>query len=169
MVRMRLVLAALALAACGSEPDERPATLQFITENILKPACANAECHSSFKNEEGYSFSTVAEARRTFQSDPTLSDLDNINSDQQALILNLTQETESAPRMPYDQPLPNADIALISAWLDQGLPGICSPGKTTACLGEKTVVPCSGDAYDVGHLVKTMCDGTSMCVDGACQ
>lgn len=168
MVRMRLVLLAL-VAACGSETDDRPATLQFITENILKPACANAECHSSFKNEQRYSFSTVDDARRTFQQDPGLSDLDNINTDQQALILNLTQETETAPRMPYDQPLPNADIALISAWLDSGLPGICSPGKTTACAGEKTVLPCSGDAYDLAHLVKTTCDGDTKCVDGACQ
>lgn len=169
MMRMRFVLLALVAAGCGSETDDRPATLSFITETILKPACANAECHSSFKFEQGYSFSTVAEARTTFQGDPTLAGLDQIGSGQQPLIENLTIETEAAPRMPYDQPLPNADVALIQTWLDRGLPGICSPGKTMACNGSRPV-PCDGDAYDLTRLTDfNICDGNTTCVDGACQ
>ena len=61
----RLVLIALVVSACGSETDDRPATLDYITETILAPSCAAAECHSAFKQAVGDQFDVPAAARRS--------------------------------------------------------------------------------------------------------
>src|SRR5438045_1803927 len=62
----RLALAgALLASACGSATDDRPPTLDFITETILAPSCATAQCHSAFAREVGDEFDTPAAARRS--------------------------------------------------------------------------------------------------------
>ncbi len=146
-----LVLAILVAGACGTTTDDRPATLANITESILKPTCAAAQCHSTFRQQNGYDFETVKTARASFQSDPVLVDVTDINTTTPpTLILNLTLEQgQGARRMPYDAPLPNADVDLIQRWLEAGLPGICPAGATSACLGAK-LLPCLEDgAYDL--------------------
>ena len=55
----------LLASACGSATDDRPATLDYITETILAPTCATAECHSDFKRQVGDQFDTPAGARRS--------------------------------------------------------------------------------------------------------
>ncbi|HSS03183.1 MAG TPA: hypothetical protein VLM79_39240, partial [Kofleriaceae bacterium] len=61
---VRLVLAAVAaLAGCSQTDNDRPATLQYITEAILQPNCAQDVCHSSYTRAKGYAFDTVAAAR----------------------------------------------------------------------------------------------------------
>ena len=133
----RLVVAALLLGGCGTT-DDRPQNLDYITKSILAPACATAVCHSSFRQEEGLVFDTVDNARATFQADPQLIGFEeNDPNKTPGLILNLTLEQQGAPRMPYDQPLPDADVALIEDWLRAGAPGVCNGVR--ACLGEYTL------------------------------
>ena len=62
----RLVLTGALLAgACGSATDDRPATLDYITETILAPTCASAQCHSAFKREVGDQLDTPDAVRQS--------------------------------------------------------------------------------------------------------
>jgi hypothetical protein len=134
----RLAVAALLLAACGTTVDERPRNLDYITEAILAPTCGAAVCHSSFRQADGFVFDTVDGARATFQHDPELigfQESDPLKTP--GLVLNLTLEQTNAPRMPYDQPIPDADVELIDDWLRHGAPGVCNGVR--ACLGNFTV------------------------------
>ncbi len=176
----RLVLAtAIALTACGTAVDDRPANLDYITEAILAPSCGTATCHSSFRRELGYVFDNVAGARASFQADEILirpSDPEDPNSPA-GLYLNLTIEQPGAPRMPYYEPLPDHDLDLIERWLKAGAPGVCV-GGAAACLGN-TVVPCTDKgAYELGALgtpqapncadVGATAGMEMTCVQGAC-
>jgi hypothetical protein len=155
MVRLACLVLVISASACGTTTDDRPATLANITESILKPTCASAECHSSFVQQSGYDFENVKGARASFQYDSDLVDIEHIGDPDQppALILDLTREQLNKPRMPYDAPLPNADVDLIQQWLEAGLPGICESGAATSCLYGKDkarVMRCvGGDAYEL--------------------
>jgi hypothetical protein len=165
-----LVLLALA-SACGTSTDDRPPTLAFVTETILKPTCAQAECHSTFAQQKGYDFETVATARASFQNDPVLVDVDDIGTTTPpTLILNLTiEQGPGALRMPFDAPIPNADVDLIQKWMEAGLSGICPSGATTACLGGKVLRCVNDDAYELirrcsdGPNLGTMCTSSASC------
>ena len=118
----RLVLAAvvgpsLALAACTQTENDRPATLEYITEAILQPSCAQHVCHSSFRMEKGYAFDTVEAARRSLSSGVVIPG----DSESSLLVIALTRRIK---RMPYDAPLPDKDIELIKRWIDAGAMGI---------------------------------------------
>lgn len=155
----RLAWLLVALAACGTTNDDCPVTLQYITEGILQPSCADAECHSAFARQKGYVFDTVENARLSFQFDTELllSPVENANlhtDGSYTLINNLTEAQDGAARMPYDAPLPNEDINLIEKWLKAGGPGICG-GATAACRSLKgnvgtALIPCKAgnDAFD---------------------
>jgi len=113
----RLVLVgAIALAACTQSDNDRPATLEYITEAILQPSCAQADCHSSLRRERGYVFDTVAEAKKSLSGIVVSTD-----PDASLLYLVLTRQVL---RMPYDSPLPDKDIALIRTWITDGAPGL---------------------------------------------
>jgi hypothetical protein len=118
----RLVLvAAVATAACNQTDNNRPATLEYITEAILQPSCSQSVCHSSYKMESGYSFDTVEAARRSINDHSLVQASDSSAS----LLYNvLIRQTE---RMPYDAPLLEKDIALIKQWIDDGAPGLEAP------------------------------------------
>jgi hypothetical protein len=178
MYRLALGTAS-ALTACGAEVDDRPANLDYITEAILAPSCGGATCHSSFRREQGLTFDNVDDARATFQGDEILirpSDPEDPNSPS-GLFLNLTTEQPGAPRMPFYEPMPDHDIALIDRWLRGGAAGVCV-GGATACLGEN-VVPCNDKgAYDLATLdtpdapncldVGSQAGIEMSCVKGAC-
>ena len=119
----RLVVAALALAACGTSNDDRPATLQYITVAILQPSCGNAQCHSSFRRAKDYAFDTVEEAQDTFATYPLV-----VPGDPDGSLLYQTLISPGgdgfAKRMPYDQPLADADVELIHTWIMAGAPGL---------------------------------------------
>ncbi len=144
----------LALAACGTTDDDRPVTLQYITEAILQPSCADAECHSAFARQNGYAFDTVEDARLSIQFDTDLLISPAENSDLHpdgslTLINNLTIAQPGADRMPYDSPLPNEDITLIQRWLQANGPGICADDATTACRALKGSFDiCGGPGQD---------------------
>jgi len=122
------VLAALASGACGGE-DDRPATLEYITSAILAPSCAAAQCHSEFVQAEGLDFSSVAAARRTITDYGLISqDETGATGDPDASLLFLVLVSPGGdgfvPRMPWDRPMPNADIALIQRWIEDGAAGL---------------------------------------------
>lgn len=138
------------MMACGTQDvDDRPKTLEYITQAILQPTCAQANCHSQFtqagrrgkngKPDIPLVFDTVEHARATFQRDDKL--IDNIGGEgTPTLIVNLQQEFEDEPRMPFDGPMPTPDIALIRAWIELGGPGVCV--GAASCQGAK-LVPCN--------------------------
>jgi hypothetical protein len=131
----RLVLFAAVLAACGSATDDRPATLEYITETILAPTCALAECHSAFKQQAGDVFDTPESVRRTIVLNGLAYPFDRDNPADanlvQSITVGLTSVIDSSRglvRMPFVQPMPDADIALIVRWVADGVPGAqCLP------------------------------------------
>lgn len=138
-----LFLAAGVLAGCGTiecddttytctgggpagDQDDRPITLHYIQATILRPNCANAQCHSAFAYAAEYRFDTVEHTRASLVNDNTTAVIP-FDADGSLLFNVLTRETLSggiAPRMPYDQPLPTAEIALIKEWIDAGADGL---------------------------------------------
>jgi hypothetical protein len=113
----RLVLVAVvAAAACTQTENNRPATLEYITFAILQPSCSQHVCHSSYRMESGFAFDTLEAARRSLDGlvvpgDPESSQLINVL-------------TRTLKRMPYDAPLPQKDIDLISTWIASGADGV---------------------------------------------
>lgn len=124
MQRLYLV-AALALVACGVSEDapgnRRPATIEYVTESVLAPACGNAQCHSSFRNEANYAFDTVENARKSMSPDDNPGVVIPGAPDDSLLIIVLTRTVK---RMPYDQPLPEADQAYLRRWIMEGAEGL---------------------------------------------
>jgi hypothetical protein len=107
-----VVVAAVALAACDQTDNNRPRTVQYITEAILQPNCAQDVCHSSYTRARGYAFDTVEAARHSLVS--------LVSPDEPESSLLYTVLTRSVKRMPYDAPLPDKDIALILEWIQSG-------------------------------------------------
>ncbi len=120
MVRVVLVVAA-ALVGCVQTENDRPATVEYITEAILQPSCGQYTCHSSYRMEKGYAFDTVEAAKRSLRMNLV------VPKDIESSLLN-TVLTRTIKRMPYDSPLPDKDIELIRTWImgdagkDLGLP-----------------------------------------------
>ena len=165
----RLVLVAALLGACGSEVDDRPATLEFITETIFAPSCAAAQCHSAFKREVGDQFDTVEATRRSIVANGLVLPADAADPASSFLVRTLTvgvtsllDPDEGNVRMPYDSPLPDADIELIERWIGEGAHGVqcianaAGRGCQTAVIDgqpRSQVVECvDGDA---GAVVET--------------
>jgi hypothetical protein len=113
-----LLVAALASAACSTTDNDRPATLEYITEAILQPSCSQSTCHSSYRMEKGYAFDTVAMAQRS------LSVAGVVNKAEPETSLLYVVLTRKLKRMPYDAPLPQKDIDLILTWIKDGAPGL---------------------------------------------
>jgi hypothetical protein len=99
----------VALGGCAQTENDRPATVEYITEAILQPSCGQYTCHSSYRMEKGYAFDTVEAAKRSLVPIVVRNDPDS-----SLLFLSLTRTIK---RMPYDSPLPNKDIALIRTWI----------------------------------------------------
>lgn len=131
----RLALFAAVLAACGSATDDRPATLEYITETILAPTCALAECHSAFKQQAGDVFDTPESVRRTVVLNGLAYPFEMDNPSQTSLIRSLTvgltsviDQSRGLVRMPFVQPMPDANVQLIARWIGDGVPGAqCLP------------------------------------------
>lgn len=122
-MRPSLVVAALALAACGTSEDDRPATLQYITVAILQPSCGNAQCHSSFRRAEDYAFDTVEEAKDSINTYNLVVPMEPEDSRLYQVLVSPGGDGNIA-RMPYDQPLSDIDVALIHEWITAGAPGL---------------------------------------------
>jgi hypothetical protein len=176
MNRLGLVGALLA-SACGNAVDDRPPTLDYLTETILAPSCATAECHSAFKRQVGDVFDTPAAARRTIVANELVAYPDDVADPAHSfLVTTLTVGRPSIlrpgsgnVRMPYDAAMPDADIELIKAWIAAGVHGAqCEPNAAgRGCLAtrvagitEYQVVECQDG--EVGAVV-TVCSPDQVC------
>lgn len=147
---MRFMLIPLALlAACATDDYRRPHTVEYITDAILIPSCAAAQCHSSFARKDGFSFSTVEESRDgiTDMVAGAIDAPDHGNPDRAQFVIVLNRAVK---RMPYDQALSNGDQQLIREFIEDGAPGAqCNPADgETQCLGLDKVITC-GDDYNL--------------------
>ena len=168
MYRLALITltCALAASACGSATDDRPPTLDFITETILAPSCASAECHSAFKREVGDQFDTPAAARLSIVANRLALVSDQEDPASSFLVRSLTVGNPSIldpgsgdVRMPYDEPLPDADVELIKRWISEGVKGAqCVPNEVNrGCrVSSVTVAGKTVTQYEVVECV----DGT---------
>ncbi|HEX3482322.1 MAG TPA: hypothetical protein VHT91_45210 [Kofleriaceae bacterium] len=175
MQRLVLIGALLggAAGACGV-PDDRPRNLEYITQTILAPTCAAAECHSAFKREVGDEFDTVDAARRSIVNNELVDMLDPPSSVLYGAITrgepSILSPGSGNVRMPFDAPMPDADVELILRWIEDGAPGAqCLPNdQGNGCLVTGTpgapvfqVVQCvDGNAVSV---VMT-CPGKQVCL-----
>jgi hypothetical protein len=110
-----LALALAVVAACGTTPDERPATIEVISLSILAPTCGQVQCHSTTSKIQGYAFDTFDAARDSLRS--------LVNPGGNSLLLHVLR-ADGGERMPPDSPLNDEDIALIEQWIDDGAPGL---------------------------------------------
>jgi hypothetical protein len=166
-------LLASASGACGAT-DDRPRTLEYITQTILAPTCAAAECHSAFKMEVGDEFDTVDAARRSIVNNVLVDPGDPTGS---TLVQSITTGLPSilSPgsgnvRMPYDAPMPDVDVALIEAWIQDGASGAqclandqgngCSSTVTGSTRTYQVVKCVAGNAGDVVMV----CPGMQVCL-----
>ncbi|MFL5304345.1 MAG: hypothetical protein ACJ8F1_03990 [Polyangia bacterium] len=108
-------MAALLAAGCGGSTDDRPAKWSFISATIMEPSCATVNCHSQVTVRGGVDLHARNIGYYTlingFYVIPQ-------NSDDSSLMYLLN--ASGALRMPPDNPLPAADIALIQKWIDDG-------------------------------------------------
>jgi hypothetical protein len=170
VARMRAIpiLVVALLGACAGDIDDRPATVQFITEDVLVPSCGGGECHSAAIKNDGFAFDTVDAVR--FSMAPQGGGLGNIDSPDTAdspLYAYLTGATQ--PRMPYDAPMPDADLALIAKWVELGTPGAqCYPAGVNACdTNTKIVYKCDQD-FNLGDIVQ-QCTTNQKCLVDHCE
>jgi len=172
MVRTALLFALL--AACGSSQDERPLTIDYVTDAVLAPTCGSAECHSTFRQSRGDIFDTVKGARASLIDNGLVTfdspDYNPAKPEQARLIQWVTQIDPyglGIGRMPYDQPMPNEDIIFLENFIAAGAPGAqCDPAMFSgfAC-NNTTQVRCTVD-WEFGEVTQQC---ASQCVNGACQ
>jgi len=109
-------LLAVATVACGTTQDDRPATFEYITLEVLAPSCGTVACHSTTTKTEGYAFDTLDAARASLRRLVAPGQPDG------SLINDVL--TSSRKRMPPDAPLADEDIALIQKWITAGAQGL---------------------------------------------
>jgi hypothetical protein len=109
-----LCLAGLAVG-CGEAGETRSAKWSYISEAIVQPGCATANCHSDLSQRSGVKLDDMRTGwdqliNRHFviPSNPASSALIGLLNGQ------------GTRRMPPDYALPKADIDLISAWITAG-------------------------------------------------
>jgi hypothetical protein len=161
------------VAACGTTTDDRPRTIEYVTEAILAPTCGAADCHSSFAQQRGDVFDTVEAARRSLVVNGLIAfdslDYSPADPDNAPLIVWISQTDPfglGIGRMPLDAPMPNADVNLLKQYIREGAPGAqCNPASNDgkAC-NNHTIFTCTDD-WTFGDMV-TVCPGD--CVNGAC-
>ncbi|HEY1553217.1 MAG TPA: c-type cytochrome domain-containing protein [Kofleriaceae bacterium] len=110
----------IALTACGTEPDSRPATIDYIVDAVLAPQCAVAGCHTAASQAHGYAFDTVDDTLAAFHSSRDQLLVDPGQPDESELYVVLISSDKP---MPPAWTLPHADIELVKTWIDDGAPG----------------------------------------------
>ncbi len=119
----RSLFAILALAgACGTSPDTRPETADYIIDAILVPYCGRGGCHSSATQAGNLEFDTIPSSLAALSGSSRRGRL-IVKGDAQTSRLYTVLVDTSRP-MPPDQPLAQADIDLIQRWIDDGAAGL---------------------------------------------
>lgn len=114
--RLVCVFLAVAWSGCGTTPDSRPQTFEYITLEVLSPACALVACHSTSTRVEGYAFDTLSASRESLRALVTPG-----HPEQSELYTIIATPREV---MPPDAPLATEDIDLIRSWILAGAPGL---------------------------------------------
>src|SRR5262249_49692762 len=76
----RVAYLALLFAAFGV--DDRPPTLELVTEQVLTPSCSAAQCHSSFSPNRQIAMDSVVGARAAIVNGGSFGPLVFQNSDE---------------------------------------------------------------------------------------
>jgi len=174
MTRLVLIGALFAAASGCGATDDRPRTLAYITDTIFAPTCASAQCHSAFKRQVGDQFDTADAARQSIVvnglvdvSDPPSSILyQSITIGTQSL---LDRSSRTKVRMPYDAPMPDADVALILHWIEDGAEGAqClandqGQGCTVTRVGATTTYRVVDCVHGNATTVVTTCAANQVC------
>ena len=111
---MTAIAVSLCSVACGTTPDDRPATFEFVSLEVLAPACATVACHSSSTNARGFAFDTLPASRQALRS------LVIVGNAQASQLIDVIKRN----RMPPDEPMADQDVALLEAWINNGAPGL---------------------------------------------
>ncbi len=145
MHRLLFLAAAGVVAGCGTiecddstytctggdgDLDDRPLTLEYVQVTVLRPNCANTQCHSAFSFTSQYRFDTIEHTQQSLVSETNGVLVVPMEAENSFLFQVLTRDTQpdgTFPRMPYDQPLPTAEIALVKQWIDAGADGLVVP------------------------------------------
>lgn len=106
------LLFAVLLVGCGTA-DDRPATVEVISLEILLPSCGAVQCHSTTTRTQGLAFDTVEEAKAS------LRDL-GVSAGNGGELLEVIRDNS----MPPDSPMFDADVALIEKWIADGAQGL---------------------------------------------
>jgi hypothetical protein len=119
-----MALLAPGLSAC-SDVDDRPATWSYISAAIIQPNCATARCHNHSSATLGLQLDTVEggylELVGAHDADgvPLGRNLVVPGDPDSSKLMWMLRGVE-AQRMPPDEPLPDADVALIEKWIRDG-------------------------------------------------
>jgi hypothetical protein len=116
---------AATLAGCGTA-DTRPATFDEITIAILVPYCGRAACHSTATKAHNLAFDTLDATRAALMTTQGRRGMNQkmvvpMDPDHSRLVTVLSDPNRV---MPPDVPLPDADIALIREWIQNGAEGL---------------------------------------------
>ena len=166
-----LLLAMGFLAAGCVSTDARPADWSYVSAAVIEPSCATASCHSRAVAAGGIDFSTAARGYNSLTAlwvwivDPkgtadqgcqsvagtTVCQRENrslvIPFDPAQSRLTLMLRGRGAPRMPPDQPLPEADIRLVEQWiLDGAVDGRAQPADDASAVPVATPITIGSDA-----------------------
>jgi hypothetical protein len=101
------------VAGCGGADDVRPAKWSFISATIIEPSCATANCHSDITQRASVNLSDRDVGYKTLIDRRFVLPGDMTNSSALLYLMN----GQGSLRMPPDEPLPGADIDLISKWI----------------------------------------------------
>ena len=120
------VLVLLVIGGGCAANDERSPTWGYLHAAVIQPNCATAGCHSHATATAGIDLSTRERAYRTLRGrncsvaddDPTGDYVVPFTPEGSALISLLRGSGEL--RMPKDVPLPDREIELVRAWIEDG-------------------------------------------------
>lgn len=162
-------LCTAAESAANDPKCGRPLDLAYLTAAIFAPSCGQTQCHSKFHQAGKLVFDNPHDAALSLLtpgSGPLLR-FDGIRQDPTRFIdnevpfllrwlteefpVNETREDDEPPnsRMPFDAPLAEADIELISVWIRESLP-TKNPGdnREPRVGGGARGAQCNPDAYE---------------------
>jgi hypothetical protein len=127
-----IVALASTLGGCGA--DDRPATWVYISAAIVQPSCATARCHARGSAAAGLQLDSIEGGYLLLvgssppqnhipplpPSTPPAGSHHVVPGRPEASLLMRRLQGEGARRMPPDDPLPEADIALVERWIREG-------------------------------------------------
>jgi hypothetical protein len=110
------------VASCADQTDTRPETADYIIEAILVPFCGRAGCHTAETQPHNLAFDTIDNALAAMKSsDRGMALVVPGDASRSELVTILSN---SSRIMPPDSPLPEANIELITNWVNAGAPGL---------------------------------------------